>query len=102
MKTNIDFDAYDYYGIRSDDAVYEVGDVMPESREWQDGELTGELLDGTCATEIRQGNLEFALKKHRRENYCGSRTYVLAGNAASYGEDASEIIIRNAVVVGIL
>lgn len=97
----ISFDEFDFYGLRFDTESYAIGDILPESREWEDGELTGNLLDGTCAVEIRNGNIEAALKIAKREGYTGT-AYIIAGNQASYGEDAREIIITDAEAVAIL
>ena len=88
---------YDMYGVRVDPIRYAVGDTLPDSRVWEDGEPTEEVLEGTSCIEIRKGNLEEAIRWAR--SYGGGIRYLVAGNAWTYGEDAHEVLIRDARVL---
>lgn len=97
-----------YYGVRTDDALYEVGDELPESRSWDDNNPTGEILPGTCATGF--GSLWYddddaaAVDKTLalQEDYVGDHQYLIAGDRCTYGDDIGEIIIERAVVVAVI
>jgi hypothetical protein len=97
----IDFTEFSYYGLRTDTREFAIGEDLAASFVWIDGNLTDEQLDGTCATEICDGNIDRAMKAHRSEGYVGKQ-YVIAGDYMTYGEDSGEIIIRDAIVVAIL
>lgn len=107
---------YDYYGLRADNYDYAIDDICHNSHQlyqdpWYDDEYelvypegigpysgyydAGEL-NGTCAVEINEDNIEEAL--NLISAYCGD-LYLIAGNSCEYGVDDGEIIIRNAVVL---
>jgi hypothetical protein len=98
--TAIDFSEYAYYGLRSDDRSFVIGEDVPCSFTWIDGTKTDEELDGTCATKIEGDDIEKAINFHVREGYVGKK-YVIAGDYMTYGEDSGEIIIRDAIVIAI-
>jgi hypothetical protein len=100
-----DLGEFEYYGIRTVDERLLLGASPSDSREWEDGNVTNSVLDGCCATQIRgraMADVERALRAHRREGYFGDHTYIVASNMATYGDDPGEIILRDAVVVGII
>lgn len=126
MKANaeeiykIEFDDYEYFGIRVDDFAYNVGDTAENSHQLyqdpdfdEDGNLIYEKgdgiysdfydageLDGTCTIEFNPQDAESiqnALDLVR--SYYGNTIHILAGNSASYGNDEGELIIRNAKVL---
>ena len=82
---------YEIVGIRVQDKPFELGEV---SHVWDDGEDTGEELDGVCAIKF-----DMAKNSHL---YSGDHVAVLAGNRYSFGEDPGEIIIEDPVVVEVL
>lgn len=113
---------YAYIGIRADDRDYQIGEVMDNSHQlFQDPQYTdfectellypyisdgpyagfydGGELDGTCALEVSENNIEEKLEAVR--NY-GEKIYLIGGNVMQYGNDQNEIIIRNAEVIAIL
>lgn len=113
---------YDYFGIRADDFSYNVGDIAENSHQLfqdpdfdEDGELLYEKgegiysgfydageLDGTCTIEFDPENADSirnALDEVQR--YYGGTIHVLAGNSSEYGNDYGEIIIRDAIVLGV-
>lgn len=113
---------YDYIGIRADDRDYQIGEVMNNSHQLfqdpqyadfectellypyiSDGPYTGFYdggeLDGTCALEVSENNIEEMIEAVK--SY-GEKTYLIGGNTIQYGNDKDEIIIRNAEVIAIL
>ena len=110
----INADDFRYFGIRYDDKVYAIGEDLDNS--WH-GTWLGDVdepyeLDGTCATVIPPlyfdggqediDNVREALEIN--ELYEGrAHRYIIAGNDDhTYGYDEGEIIIQNAVVIGII
>jgi len=96
-----DYD-YDYIGIRIMDRSYSgydlaVGDTLPHSYRWDDGEQTDEVLNGTCAIKVGA-----RLKSCDHEGYAGNRVMIIAGNCMEWGEDAGEIIIQDAEIIDII
>ena len=113
---------YDYIGISADDRDYQDGEVMDNSHQLfqdpqyadfectellypyiSDGPYTGFYdggeLDGTCALEVSENNIEEMIEAVK--SY-GEKTYLIGGNTMQYGNDKDEIIIRNAEVIAIL
>ena len=94
-------DQYDYIGIRVQEGTYgvQVGQTVSHcSSVWDDGKQTGALLDGICAVNAKiaaQYNLGFGA-------YSGDTVMILGSNYVSYGEDDSEIIMRNPTVLAII
>lgn len=96
---------FEYYGIRVDDGIaYQVGDLTADSRVWVDGDPTDDTLDGTSTVGFRftADASEIAAAIETAQQYFGGRWYLLGGNSAEYGEDAGEVIIKDAEVVAIL
>lgn len=114
----INMGEYDYYGIRVDDHLYDVGDTCYNSHQLfqdpdydYDGNLiypycesgpyeglydAGEL-DGTCAIGIFQDNIETALKHSKC--YSGSHMYLLGSEWAHDGNDQDELVMEDAKVL---
>lgn len=84
---------YEYYGLRMHDGETSIGEILPNSFVWIDGDWTEEELDGTCAVDLRNQKAEQLCS-----TYFGN-AIVIAGNSASYGEDDGEIIICDAIRV---
>lgn len=92
---------------RDDSTVYGVGDVLPVSCVWVDGEPTREELSGTCAVRIslKPGEVDdAAIAKALSESrhYIGEQTLLIAGRFWEHGEDHMEVIISDAVVIAVL
>lgn len=100
--------AFDKYGIRvinnySENVTYSVGDVLPLSYRWDDGEPTDDELYGTSAIEVDALNLERRLMRLRREyGSLGSQIVLIACNQYVYGQDSDEVEMQNAVVLATL
>lgn len=91
-------DAYGFIGIRVQEETYglTVGDtVAHNSKVWVDGDETDEELDGVSAMNI---NALDAVQGY----YFGACVLILGSNYAGYGEDAGEIIMRDAKVLAII
>ena len=81
-------------GIRVQDVPFETGAMDHNSHIWDDGDDTGEELDGVCAVSYE--NLQYACQ------YYGEHIAIIGGDHYEYGEDAGEIIIRDAEVLEII
>lgn len=100
---------YNYYGIRSTDYKANVGDILPASHDLAD-DSDGEELSGVSATGFGQlwydeddlSEVEKALKSHNKTGYEGEYHYLIGGNESEYGNDPSEVLIKDAEVVGII
>jgi len=122
IKKIVELEEYDYYGFRSDDKNYNVGDNCLNSHQLygdaiynEDGELfypfnkeydaydAGEL-DGTCSIFVNDrfnDVSEFEIQKALESvsEYRGKYIYLIAGNCAEGGEDIGEIIIENSIIL---
>ena len=110
---------YDYIGIRADSRDYQIGEVMDNSHQlFQDpqyvdfectellypyisegtyaGFYDGGELDGTCALEVSESNIEEMIE---RVTSYGNKYYLIGGNSMEYGNDDDEIIINDAEVI---
>jgi hypothetical protein len=97
VEQNID--EYEHIGIRIQEMPAVVGqELNHHSHVWDDGEDTGEKLDGVCALEWEQFNRldSFALAT----GYAGPYVLVLGtyGNV-EWGNDPAEIIMYSPVVL---
>ena len=94
-------------GLRAEDTLHEVGSSLKPSRVWEDGIVTDEVLDGTCAIVISHDWQYNSVEEIEAniEKYCdgieayGKYIYVIAGDLAQAGEDIGEIIIPNAKII---
>jgi len=100
---------FGYFGIRAIDETLTVGDTCENSRVWDDGEVTGEMLNGASATAIKLNGytdaaINTALESAEKDNkpYYAAHRYIIASDSKSYGEDANEIILRDAVVIAVI
>lgn len=94
---------YSYYGIRIDDNDYEIGDTCENSHVWDNGDWTDEELDGACAIALPEQIPVTARELDKvvelASVYSGKHIYIIGGDSKDYGEDAGEIIIRDAAIV---
>ena len=83
--------------VRFDEKKLSIGDSLPPSRKWRDGEPTNFTYTGTCV---------LSPKTKRNYNtdwtYYYGNIYVVSGKVIRKGADYGERIIKNAVVVDIL
>lgn len=87
---------YGMVAIRTQDEPFELGAIDHFSHIWEDGDDTGEELDGVCGTTAN------GVEKHINGYYFGNHVAIIAGNSYEYGEDEDEVIIKDAVVVKII
>ncbi len=98
VESNIDWDTYEYYGLRvMDDPV--VGETLAPSYRWEDGDCTDEELNGTSAIQVSESTFDRALRSSN--GYWGTHVALIGGYQMEYGEDAGEVVIRDAVVVAV-
>ena len=60
------------------------------------GFYDGGELDGTCALEVSESNIEEMIE---RVTSYGNKYYLIGGNSMEYGKDDDEIIINDAEVI---
>ena len=87
---------YEIVAIRTQEQPFELGKIVHCSHVWDDGDDTGEELDGIC------GTTEKGVELHLSGYYYGDHMAIIAGSSYEYGEDANEVIIKNAEVVKII
>lgn len=88
------FREYEYIGIRVQEVPFEIGVLDHISHVWDNGEDTGEELDGVSVLSANYA--------HLAEQYYGKYLAIVAGNCAVYGEDLGELVISDAVVLEVL
>ena|ERR1700744_2286851 len=98
------FEDFGYIALRAFDAGFSVGDTMPDSFVWVDGECTDEELNGACGLEVESEEDIASKLQDFREGYgWGDRiVYVIGGHYAERGNDRGEIIIRNAKILKVI
>ena len=115
---------FEYFGLRADDMEYQVSDICNNSHQlFQDPTFdeSGELmypvvenhgspyygyydageLNGTCAVGFNpdsEEDIQDALEVAKM--YSGKNLYIMAGDSIEHGNDADEIIIEDAIVLG--
>ncbi len=90
---------YEYFGLRADDREFEIGDEMPKSYVWDDGNRTDERLDGTCAIRLYVGEQYNEGALDEVNIYPFDHVYLIASRGYMGGEDKNEIVMYEAVVV---
>jgi len=93
---------YPYIGVRVIGKEYdnydsEIGDIVPCSYNWSDGEQTEERLDGTSCISI-----DAQLPNSDYKGYLGNRIWIIGGYEMDKGQDEGEMIIKDAVIIKIL
>ena len=104
---------YEFFGLRHDSNAYAIGEEVSRSHQWYQDDPTewgedlpyneelglwdGGELEGTCAIEIEDGNIENAMRVSA--GYEGGHLYLIASEEAWGGNDYMESIMAEAVVV---
>lgn len=97
-----DDEDYADFGLRIIPSGHDVkaGDVLPVSKRWDDGEDTGEELDGTSTIGIgSKDSIDRAISDLMRGGYQGAQVALVKGERKGSGEDPGEAIIKDATVV---
>ena len=92
---------YDYVGIRIQEEPFCLGPICHDSSVWEDGEKTDTKLDGICAVRVDADNAETRYADSSRYYY-GDHAAILVSYRAEYGDDANEIIMKDAEVAHII
>lgn len=85
---------YEKVCVRIQDIPFSLGEMDHVSEVWEDGEQTGEYLDGVSTLSLDY--LEHACE------YFGDHLAIVCGNEYEYGQDVGEIIIKDATVCEII
>lgn len=95
---------YEIIGIRTQEEPFELGRINHTSHIWDNGDDTGDTLDGISATIINSQAIIMHSDEHTYFSgfYFGNHKAIIGGNRFEYGEDDGELIIKDPVVVGIL
>ena len=93
-----EYGEYQYFGIRTQDVPFELGEIDHNSKVWEDGDETDEELDGISATNATSGSIS----AHIDGLYYGDHMAILASNDITWGEDVDELVMRDAVVIRII
>ena len=95
---------FEYIGVRTQEASFQLGDISHFSSVWVDGYETEEKLDGISCTDVDSP----AISAHCDEislsygNYYGDHVAILASESAEDGVDIGELVMHNAIVVRII
>lgn len=89
---------YECIAIRVQEVPFELGEMSHVSHRWDDGDDTGEELDGVCGTKVSSIKAANAITAY----YYGEHLAVIAGNHYTYGEDDGEVVIEDAKVIAII
>jgi hypothetical protein len=98
------FAEFEFIALRATDAGFNVGDVLPNSFVWVDGECTDEELNGASGIRVKS-EADLAKKLERvRSMYAFSdrAVYIIGGDMGEYGQDPGEVIIHKPVVLKVL
>lgn len=101
----VQFDGYDNIALRAFAPGYAVGDTMPNSYVWVDGEcIVDEELSGACGLRVSsEAEIDANLESFRRIYGWEDRVvYVIGGQSAQVGSDPGEIIISRAKVLRVI
>ena len=99
------FDEYPNVALRAFAPGFRVGDIMPNSCVWVDGEcMEDEELPGACGLRISsEAEITANLEAFRRMYVWADRVvYVIGGQFAQGGSDVGEIIIGRAKVLRVI
>lgn len=96
-----EIESWECLAIRVVDAQHSVGDELPASRRWDDGEVTDEMLQGTSAIDVNRIGLD-ATVSMIDDMYIGGDILVIRGDDMGWGEDTGEIIVGDATVVAVI
>ena len=119
VQTIIDCDEpFDVYGVRMDDRLFKVGDILPNSVVWLDGVRTTEELNGTCAMRIAYPEDKYVIQAvsnlgrtaskivgvtpKPNLDYPNKHMYLISGDSGIGGADPGEVIIKRAKVIKII
>ncbi|WP_291243960.1 hypothetical protein [Fournierella sp.] len=92
----------DYFlvGIRCQEVSFSLGEMNHVSHVWEDGEDTGEELNGVCVVEA--GSARRVFSGIFSVEYPGEHVAIVASNDGYNGEDYGELVLENAEVIEIL
>ena len=106
IKTEASENWYGYFGLRIDDREFEIGSELLNSREWDDGELTGKRLKGASVINIIElDNVDNLNEQYINtaltiaKQYSGKNIYLVAGELVEYGIDENEVVLTDCVVL---
>ena len=105
---------YNYIGVRvvRNGEIYTIGDVVNNSKDWDfENDNSSDVdLDGASAIEV--ADIDFDETEEAKSliiaaanvvrDYGKGQLVIIASNDVDYGDDPGEIVMSNAVVVGVI
>jgi hypothetical protein len=88
---------YEYIGVRVQDVPFTLGPINHNSHRWDNGDDTGEELDGVCVIDVK---MLASVIKHMHWYY-GEHIALLGAYSAEYGEDYGELVLSEAETIAI-
>lgn len=95
----------DYIALRmlpSEQDEYEVGELLPASWRWENGEMTNDKLDGTCGIGVGRISAldenDFLRALDKVVLYPGSRLAMLRSESVEGGADPGEVICAEPLI----
>lgn len=109
IKNIIEQEEYAKYGLRgmmnnpitNERVIISIGDIVDNSYEWEDGEPTQEELNGTSAVEVTADTIDNAMELVDAYTWNCSQVALIASEYSEYGNDESEIIMKDAIVLAV-
>lgn len=92
---------YGIVAIRTQDTPFELGSIDHKSHVWDDGDDTGEEIEGISATMASAPEIKMHSSEAGWAYYPGEHVAIVCGNDYEYGEDAGEVVISDPVCVHI-
>lgn len=93
---------YSYIGVRTQEEPFTLGDIDHVSSVWDNGEESGEYLDGISCTNANSPAIRMHCGDHGSSFYYGKHLAILGSNDVTYGEDVGELIMKDARVIYII
>ena len=93
-----DYGSVNCWAIRVVDAAdsFDMDARLPRSRVWVDGDPTSDLVDGTCGIALINGRPVVDLAPYVAVYGRDARLMLIGGTSERCGNDAGELIIRDA------
>lgn len=94
---------YAVVAIRTQEEPFELGEIDHLSHAWDDGDDTGEEIDGLSATTVKSARIDMHTAEYSPSHgfYYGNHAAIVCGNDYEMGEDEGEVVISDPVCVHI-
>lgn len=92
---------YAVVAIRTQEHPFELGFIGHLSHVWDDGDDTGEEIEGLSATTVKSKRIDMHSCEHSVDHgyYLGEHVAIVCGDDYDMGEDEGEVVIKDPVCV---